>query len=652
MNTASDLPSPNSWLRELARLKPARWPWGRSIRAGICVGLPFVVGVLTGEIMTGMWVALSTLLFAAGEKAGSYRSIFQTIAIAAPIGALGYFAGYLTALPWPALLGVMAVVGFVAGLISSYGAALSIGAMQALLVASIAIGIPAIAPFWQPAALFLVGGALYAAVLGLEALLFPRLPRHQAFGDLLAALADLARARAREGAVSAETGSTAIEAARRTVTEQLSALYAMLLDTRYDHDQRDPESDLLAAKLHHCDTAFAELMSSNAPASLEAAATRLGQVAAAMKHGRPLPAAATPIGEPRLSRTVEGLVASCSPGFRPDTGATGMGVGANPPRQPLSVKLDRLLPGQDAVRSALALSLCLVLAYASHWVIDANHWFWVPLTVSLVMKPDFGSIFARAVLRCVGTLGGVVIGAIALASMSKGVEMAIAIGIFAAFIPWAMMRSYALQALVLTPLILVFVDIIIPGIHNVDYAVQRLQDTVIGSVIVLVFGYFLWPKPNASAFAATLHGAMQSVADYLRAVTAWRDAPTASRQKTVAMARRQAYRRLAGIRAQLQKAMAEPAPAGRDAVAWFPLVASAERICDQITAASATSGTVLSHQEREALEALAREIAAAPGAPILPDRRPDEREAADNAFMSSVTAELSHIRRLVEPAPT
>lgn len=642
MTASADPVRPNSWLRELARLKPAHWPWGLSIRSAFCVGAPFAAGVLANEIMTGMWVSMGTLLLAAGERAGTYRSVFRQIVLCAPIGAAGYLAGYLTALPWAGVVAGMTALGFAAGILSSYGAAFSIGAMQALLVASIAIGVPSIAPFWEPALLYLVGAVFYAAVLGVEALLLRRRPERAMLGGLVDALAGLAQARAD----AAGTGAPPVDAAgphRRAVTDRLAACYAALLDTTFRNTGRTRAGDAMAATLQGCDATFAAIMAATDGAALGRAAQRLSQIAAAIAAGNESAPAGTALGDDLLSQQVEMLVAAHwgPPAIAPAPAAARRPAAGSG----LAVLRDRLAPGGEAVRSALALALCIGLAYAAHWWNRENHWFWIPLTVGLIMKPDFGSIFARSILRCAGTVVGVAIGALALAFLAKGLWLVLVMAVLAGILPWAMLRSYALQAVVLAPLVLVLVDIIVPGPANVDYAVQRLEDTVIGAAIVIAFGYFLWPRRHDRQLADTFHRAKGAVADYLRAAAGSSAAP-------VAALRRTAYGRLADMRARLQKSMAEPPPAGREAAAWFPLITSAERICDRITAYSAQAEQGAGPADQAALAALAHYVAAAPDQRALtaPPRSAEPGSAAAQ-LIDGIESEVAHMSRLTEAAP-
>lgn len=654
MSDDAALERPGAWLRELARLKPAAWPWGLSIRSAFCVGAPFAVGVAADAVLTGMWVSLGTLMFAAGERSGPYRARFRQLAISAPIGATGYFAGYLVALPWPGTIAVMGAVAFLGGILSSYGAAFSVGAMQALLLASIAIGVPAIAQFWEPALLYLVGAVFYAVVLGVEALLLRHRPEREMTAGLVQALATLARACADRQ--HADTGrSSGIDAVRRAVTDRLGGAYAALLDVRSRASGRDAGTDRMAAVLRACDTLFVRILSTTDAEELRVTADRLMWRAQCIAGGKDAVDDPDPRWHPRLASAAPSLmqaVDALDVALRGDGGPPVTGPVRSGGVRPLLL-LDRWAPGREAILSALALALCIAVAYATHLVNRENHWFWIPLTVGLIMKPDFGSVFARAVLRCAGTLGGVVIGAALIAVVPKGMLFVAAMMLLAALLPWAMLRSYALQAVVLTPLVLLLVDIIIPGTADIDYAMQRLADTLIGAAIVLVFGFFIWPRTHVRELEQAFHAAMGALSAYLQAArAATSNGSDPAMAPELARRRRAAYGHLADIRTRLQKSMAEPPPSGSEASAWFPLISAAERICDLITIYSTAVHSGTGTAQDDALNGLVRLIAEIPGG-RAPETVPFPAGAADTPqahLIAGVSAELAHMRRLSEPA--
>lgn len=334
MHSPSNQASTATPAHSMFYLKPAQWHWGRCLRAALCVGLPFAIGIYVHHIMFWMWIAMGTLMMTTGERPIPYAQRIPRLLCTSLLGAAGYLLGYLSLLPFGYTIAVMGCVGWIASIVSRRGPDWSIGCLQLLLTASIAIGVPSIQDFWWPAVLYLVGACLYALVLCVE-----------------------------------------------------------------------------------------------------------GAVVVWLK--RPVQ-----VTHARLPAT-------------------------------------RTLP-------AFALALCLAAAYASKYFIDASHWFWVPLTVGLIMKPDLGNILDRSVLRCIGTAVGVLIASAILTLSPKDLWLALSIAVLAGVLPWCMARSYALQAVALTPLVLLLVDMIIPGVANVNDSLQRLVDTLIGASIVTVFGYSLW----------------------------------------------------------------------------------------------------------------------------------------------------------------
>ncbi|QIM49462.1 FUSC family protein [Pusillimonas sp. DMV24BSW_D] len=154
-----------------------------------------------------------------------------------------------------------------------------------------------------------------------------------------------------------------------------------------------------------------------------------------------------------------------------------------------SVEFNFVKPSGFQYAQSGALAVCLGIAYGIHWVDDNPHWFWIPLAVGLIMKPDLGPIHKRARQRITGTLLGVILGVLILIVIPKSYAFVLIMAVLAGILPWAMKYSYALQAVFLTPLILMLINIILPGSADINYAIQRLLDTIIGSMIVIAFGY-------------------------------------------------------------------------------------------------------------------------------------------------------------------
>ncbi|HWG60197.1 MAG TPA: FUSC family protein [Streptosporangiaceae bacterium] len=138
--------------------------------------------------------------------------------------------------------------------------------------------------------------------------------------------------------------------------------------------------------------------------------------------------------------------------------------------------------------------------------------YWVLLTVALVLRPDFGSVFARALQRGIGTVVGAVAGAIVLAIVPGGEWLVLPAAVLAALLPYGRARNYGLLTTFLTPLVVILIDLL----SNIGWrlAEDRLIDTLPGCAIVLAVGFAPWPMSWHAHLPGTFADALDRVALY------------------------------------------------------------------------------------------------------------------------------------------
>lgn len=562
---------PNSWLKEMARLNPAKWNISRCCRAALAVAFPMTIGYLTDTLVYTMWLSMGGMFPSIGERDAPYRFTIRKILISAPIGASGFLFGYLGTwgIEWGWIVLIMTLVGFSLAIASTYSATISIGCLQFMVMAAVAIGNPEIEHFWLSSVLLLCGAAFYLFLIFLEKLIHPHHLRRDAIVQVLQALIVLCEKKRQHQDP---------EEARLAYNIQYEALYSLMLQSRYNSWGHNSVVDQTAAVVQNLDTLFAELLAKQNADEIICIHQHLKKVTDSFKNDRSFNEHVS--GNSALCRAANGLTLSLwgkteTPINQPDKKAV---------RIPIRLLLQKLTPGRTTLRSASALALCTALGYSIHWFYDVNHWYWVPMTIAIVMKPELGSIFVRAVQRTAGTAVGVVIGGLLLAIVPVGPIFIFFIAVITFFLPWLAQRNYAMTAFAITPLVLVLIDFLSPAHHGLEYAGLRLADTLIGCAIVLVFGYLLWPRRHFSELNQSMNEARHAIAQYLNLALENRTKPEAA---SLSEARRSAYGKLVDMRSALQKSMAEPPPAGYEAAAWFPLVACAARLCDAITVYSA-----------------------------------------------------------------
>src|SRR5580700_8842354 len=175
-------------------------------------------------------------------------------------------------------------------------------------------------------------------------------------------------------------------------------------------------------------------------------------------------------------------------------------------RTVLGTLLDQLRGGRLAWTFTIRLMVCVGLAAVASEVLPLQRSYWVVLTVAIVVKPDNGSVFARALQRGIGTIVGAVLGAVILAAVPYGPWLLLPMAVLAAGQPYGRLRNFGLGATFMTPVVVLLIDLLAPAGWRLPE--ERLVDTLLGCAIVLLVGYAPWPSSWHShlprQFAATL----------------------------------------------------------------------------------------------------------------------------------------------------
>ena len=276
-----------------------------------------------------------------------------------------------------------------------------------------------------------------------------------------------------------------------------------------------------------------------------------------------------------------------------------------PPRGGVVDRVIRAVGGGQVSRTfVIRLMACIGVAGLVSEVLPLQRSYWVLLTVAIVLKPDYGSVFARAVQRGIGTIVGAVAGAVLLV-LFHGAWLLVPFGVLAALLPYGRNRNYGLLATFLTPLVVVLVDLLKPVGWRL--AGDRLVDTLIGCAIVLVVGFAPWPMSWYAHLPGKFGQAALDVCEYMEqalgapaaAVTssAAPASPTSAASLTSPMSApaaaaarsrrlRSTYRALGDLRAEFQRTMSEPPSISRSAAAWWPALVGLEQVLDAVTSVS------------------------------------------------------------------
>ncbi|MFE1289507.1 FUSC family protein [Streptomyces sp. NPDC058751] len=597
--------TPPDWL--VRNLRPQQAPVNRpaAVRAAVALALPLAVGLACGQTAYGALASMGALSGVIGDTADAYRMRILNIAVPQFFGAIGVTIGAAVfGHGWTAVVTVT-LVALVSGMISSIGAVASVAGLLLLLNCVIGAGLPLPGAWWLAPLLMAGGGLLVLALTLLAWPLRSKVPERSAVAGTYRTIADLLAA----------SGTDDYGRLRLAVTRSLNESYDLVLARRAFHHGRSPDLVRLLAQLNAVTPVVeaapaAHQRGEPLPAAIPAAVSLLADAVETGGTGPvelrlPAPADETGRAVDHALRHAARVVTDRSP----DPGALDDRLG-----RPAALRVRAARATRGALLSAASwrygtrLALCIGLGQVLVSTVEVPRSYWVALTITFVMKPDYGSVFSRALLRALGTVAGLVVAAAVLALVPRGWWDVPVLMVLGALIPALTPRGYGYQTAAITPVILLLSDVL--NHQGTGLVVPRLVDSLIGCAIALVAGYLLWPESWHARVGDRLADAVADTADYVELAFGDTAEPAAR-----ARSRRRLYRDLSSIRTEFQRALTEPPPNGRRAAAWMPLVVAVERIVDTTTAArvrvrqgaaepSAAEVSAVAHQLRELSEGL------------------------------------------------
>ena len=592
--------TPPDWL--VRNLQPQQAPlnWPAIARAAIAMALPFTIGLAVGQPAYGALASMGALSGVIGDTADAYRMRILNIAIPQLFGAIGVTLG--SAVYGHGWYAVAALTGIalVSGMISTIGAVASVSGLLLLLNSVIGAGLPLPGAWWSAPALMSGGGLLVLLLALLAWPLRSGVPERSAVANTYRTVADLL-------ATCGDDPTAGYDAARRAVTQSLNQSYDLVLARRARHHGSSPELTRLLAQLN----AITPVVEA-APAVHQSGRPLPPQIREAVRHlahavetgytgpiGLDLPA---PTGE--TTRAVDhALRHAAEVVTAPDVDPRGIDDRLGRPAA-LRIRMARaarnVLLSSGSWRYGLRLAVCIGLAQILVSTVPVARSYWVALTITFVMKPDFGSVFSRALLRALGTVAGLVIAAAVLSVVPRGWWEVLVLLVLAPLIPALTPRGYGYQTMAITPVILLLSDVL--NHQGTALLLPRLVDSLIGCGIALVAGYLLWPESWHTRVGDRLAVAVADTATYVESAFGTSEGSVGVTGSEVgksegpvvgaevdpaarARMRRRLYRDLSVIRTEFQRALTEPPPTGRLAAGWLPLVVAVERIVDATTAA-------------------------------------------------------------------
>jgi uncharacterized membrane protein YccC len=282
-----------------------------------------------------------------------------------------------------------------------------------------------------------------------------------------------------------------------------------------------------------------------------------------------------------------------------------------------------------AFRHAVRLAGCVGLAAGIGHAVSWHRTYWLPMTVAIVLKPDFAATFSRGVLRVVGTLSGLAFATLLFHFVSTTVVIQIVLITLLVFVlRSAGAANYGILTAAVSALVVLLIGL--TGVSAKDVIAARAMNSCAGGALALA-AYGLWPtweKYRVSENVARLLDAYRLYFQAISRAYLTEDPPG----RELDAPRQGARLARSNLEASVGRLSSEPFPA--QIAALNDMMASSHRLVHSLMALEAglyqskfmpprDAFRRFSHDTEKTLYFLA---AALRGSPIHPGDLPDLRE--------------------------
>jgi uncharacterized membrane protein YccC len=537
-------------LRPLLELNRTDTPPRVALRNTAGVVVPLVLGALTGQLAIGLAVSSGAWMTMFSDQPGPYALRIRRVLATAVGAGLSAFAGYAIGGDLYLVIPAILVWGFVGGLMVALGPAAGRVGLNGVILFTITAATPKPLSEAAIAAGLIVAGGVLQTLLSVAAWPLQRYrPERHALAHVYRELANAARHRApaseappvsqsltdvhlmlygirRSSNVPLDSLRVVLELTERIRLEVLAliALQEWLAD-------RDTQARIHAA-LEMAATvldAIADALWEDAtPTAAAAAVSRFDEQVAALDALGDTDADAA---DPHAVNTIVRARISALGGMLRSAIRNATYAGSQGELRAMSAQelLPASLRGDDtlailranlsfssvAFRHAVRTALCLAIAMAINRWLNPSHGYWIPMTVAIVLKPDFGGTFSFGLLRVAGTLVGLA-AATGIAHALDGVwERIAALALFCYGFRVVASVNYGLAVTLLTSFVVIQLSFVgeAPG----SVVLVRAVNTSIGALLALA-AYLVWPTWERHQVRATLASMLDSYGAYFLAL--------------------------------------------------------------------------------------------------------------------------------------
>lgn len=274
--------------------------------------------------------------------------------------------------------------------------------------------------------------------------------------------------------------------------------------------------------------------------------------------------------------------------------------------QPIDAKffLGNLTFKSEIFRHAIRLTVAMIAGYGVSVLLSLQHSFWVLLTIVTILRPAYVLTKKRNIERVAGTLVGVIAVSLILWFISSA-SVLLAILILSMLLGYSLLRVHYFTFVVFLTIFVVISLYFLNPSEFQSLIVERLIDTVVGSVIAFLASRFIFPVWGHHEIRNSMQKMLEANRQYFS--QAWLSVKTRqSGTPAYAVARQEAIVSLTNLSDNFQRMLSEPqqpqnaSPIHQFVIANHMLTGHIAALSDE----SITPGVNESHE----LEALSKAI--------------------------------------------
>jgi uncharacterized membrane protein YccC len=239
----------------------------------------------------------------------------------------------------------------------------------------------------------------------------------------------------------------------------------------------------------------------------------------------------------------------------------------------------------SAFRHAIRLACMVALADALERSLPWRRSYWLPMTIVLVLKPEFTTTFSRGLLRIGGTIAGLFLATALFHFLPQTVTVQIVlIFLFTLMLRWIGRAHYGIFAVAISALVVLLIAI--TGVSPKELIWARGLNTAAGGVLAIL-AYWVWPTWERTRVSERIAQMLDAYREYFQTVGESFMQNTAADARVLDRVRLRARLARSNLEASIDRLRAEPGTTAEQMNKLNALLASSHRFVHALMALDA-----------------------------------------------------------------